>query len=105
MEYIVFSLLVFVSTACVMGAFSQCYHGTVLQKTGMALVSIWSAWEASFIWMTGYSPPEISLAAFGMTLFAAGTMIKTWAWNKYRRRHDKRHTDTPTPAKKPVGVP
>lgn len=84
METLVILLLCFVSLSCVAGAFSQCYSGTLLQRIGMALIAFWSMWRVALIIQEGYVHSSMALGAFGMAIFAAGTMIKTWLW-RYRK--------------------
>jgi hypothetical protein len=84
MEELVIALLCFVSLACVAGAFSQCYSGTLLQRIGMALIAFWAMWRAGLIIQEGDVHPSMALGALGMAVFAAGTMIKTWLW-RYRK--------------------
>lgn len=81
---ITIGMLCFVSLACMAGALSKCYAGTLLQRIGMCLISFWSAWEAVLVFERKAVASEIYLAALGMTIFAAGTIIKTYLWNHRR---------------------
>lgn len=84
MEKIAIVLLCFVSLACVAGAFSQCYAGTLLQRVGMTLIAFWAAWRIALVVDEGQVHPHMVLGAVGMAVFAAGTMVKTWVW-RYRK--------------------
>lgn len=100
-DIVVMALLAFVAIACAAGAVSPCYAGTLLQKVGLAGVSLWATWEAFLIRDYGYVSAEIVFGAAGMSIFAAGTMIKTWRWHLYASRMDKRSSDAPSPAQRP----
>ena len=96
-------LLWYVALGCVLGALSECYAGTVLQRCGMFLISLWALWEAYLIYDYGYVSHEIRFGASGMAIFATGTIIKTYRWRRYAQRLDKRAGDAPTKAKRPGG--
>jgi len=100
-DLLVMALLAFVALSCAAGAVSPCYAGTLLQKVGLAGVSLWATWEAFLIHDYGYVSPEIVFGAIGMSIFSAGTIIKTWRWHRYESRMDKRSSDAPSPAKRP----
>lgn len=84
METLVIVLLWFVSLSCIAGAFSTCYSGTFLQRVGMTLIAFWAAWRIVLVLEEGYVHPHMALGAIGMSVFAAGTMLKTWLW-RYRK--------------------
>ena len=80
METIVIALFVYLSLACVAGAFSACYQATLTQRVGVSVVSIWSAWCAFLVYDTGYTPSHALLGGVGMAIFATGTIVKTYRW-------------------------
>lgn len=80
MENLVISLFAYVSLACVAGAFSRCYQATLMQRVGVAVVSIWSAWCAFIVYASGHTPGHAVLGGLGMAVFATGTIIKTYRW-------------------------
>lgn len=96
-------VLWYVALGCVLGALSECYSGTVLQRCGMYLIALWSLWEAYLIYDYGYVSPEIMFGASGMAIFATGTIIKTYLWRRYDQRMDKRSGDAQSTARRPGG--
>lgn len=85
MKIICMLALVYVSLACLAGAFSFCYAATFLQRLGLSFVSYWSIWLVFDLYHDPFITHSTVLGAFGMAIFATGSIVKTYVW-KLRQR-------------------
>lgn len=75
-----------VCAACIAGAFSRDYSANLLQRLALGLFALWSTWRAQLVYESGWGYPHETLVATALLLYAAGSALKTMAWQRRRRR-------------------
>lgn len=88
MGYFVVSGYTFAFIACMLGAFSKIYAGTLIQKLAIAIIAIWCVSRINSLISGGYWIPQETLLALGLVLLAAGTFCKTCFYHGKYRRHN-----------------
>jgi len=83
-DFVLIILLWYITFACLIGSYSNLFAGTILQRLGMGLISIWAVWESYNVMNTKIVSSEIFFASAGISVFITGTILKTYLW---KRRH------------------
>lgn len=72
--------------ACVIGAFSHIYAGTICQKVAVGIIAMWCASRVHAVLFGGEHLHQEVMLSGGLLLLGVGTILKTCFWHGQERR-------------------